>query len=270
METLLKPTLDDIVFMHRHQAYGAYDLRKSYPAILRKALIIGSVVFVALFLLPMLFRYLNPEPQLMMHEFNSELIFIPPVEKQPAPVVPPVEEPMVNTVKNLVPEVKIDEEVVEETPPPPIGAFDNAVSGLETAQGTTDEPAIEAPADNAPLNAEAEAVEIKPEETLSIGSVEIQPQFVGGMSELAAYLSKNLRYPRAATQAGVQGRVFVQFVVLTDGSIADVTVLKGIGFGCDEEAARVIKAMPKWKPGVQSGRAVRVRFNLPIAFLLQD
>ena len=82
-------------------------------------------------------------------------------------------------------------------------------------------------------------------------------------------MSKTLRYPRSAASAGVSGRVFVSFVVNTDGSLTDVAVLKGIGFGCDEEALRVVRQMPRWKPGKQSGRAVRVKYNLPISFALE-
>lgn len=84
-----------------------------------------------------------------------------------------------------------------------------------------------------------------------------------------SFLGKNLTYPRSAASAGVGGKVFVSFVVNTDGSLTDIQVLKGIGFGCDEEAVRVINKMPHWKPGKQSGRAVRVKYNLPITFTLE-
>ena len=97
-------------------------------------------------------------------------------------------------------------------------------------------------------------------------AVEEQPEFQGGMTELYRYLSKNTRYPGAASRAGVEGTVFLQFVVRTDGSITDVEVLKGIGFGCDEEAMRVVKAMPKWLPGKQTSIPVNVRYTLPINF----
>ena len=89
------------------------------------------------------------------------------------------------------------------------------------------------------------------------------------MGALNQYLGKNIRYPAAAQRANVSGRVFVSFVVNTDGSIQDVTVLKGLGFGTDEEAVRVVKGMPKWRPGKQSGRPVRVKYNLPINFQLE-
>ncbi|WP_461126859.1 TonB family protein [Spirosoma aerophilum] len=97
--------------------------------------------------------------------------------------------------------------------------------------------------------------------------VEKQPEFKGGMQRLGQFLASNLRYPADAQRARVQGRVFMTFVVNTDGSIDDVQVLKGIGFGADEEATRVIKAMSgQWTPGIQRGQPVRVKYNLPINF----
>jgi TonB family protein len=98
--------------------------------------------------------------------------------------------------------------------------------------------------------------------------VEKQPAYPGGDEARIAFLGQNIRYPEQAKKNGVQGKVFVTFVVETDGSISNVKVLRGIGGGCDEEAVRVIKMMPKWSPGLQEGKAVRVQFNLPIKFTL--
>lgn len=100
--------------------------------------------------------------------------------------------------------------------------------------------------------------------------VEEQPKFQGGMVKLGEYLSQNLKYPAAAQKANVQGRVFIRFVVTKSGEITDVKVLKGIGFGADEEAIRVVSNMPRWIPGKQSGRAVNTQYNLPINFQLEE
>ncbi len=99
--------------------------------------------------------------------------------------------------------------------------------------------------------------------------VEEQPEFPGGMSKLYVYLQKNVKYPPAARESGIQGRVYVNFVIEKDGAVSRVRVIRGIGGGCDEEAVRVVKNMPRWKPGVQRGKPVRVSFNLPIKFTLQ-
>jgi TonB family protein len=101
-------------------------------------------------------------------------------------------------------------------------------------------------------------------------SVEQPAEFPGGPRAFGAFLQRNLRYPAAAQRANVGGKVYVQFVVNTDGTIEDLEVLKSVGFGCDEEAMRIIKAVPRWTPGKQSGRIVRSRFTQPITFVLSE
>ena len=99
--------------------------------------------------------------------------------------------------------------------------------------------------------------------------VEVDPEFPGGMEALIKYLSENIKYPEQAKKDKIQGKVYISFVVEKDGSVADAKVLRGIGGGCDEEALRVVNAMPKWTPGKQRNTPVRVQFNLPVAFKLQ-
>ena len=99
--------------------------------------------------------------------------------------------------------------------------------------------------------------------------VEEMPSFPGGEQKLMKYVSDNVKYPQIARETGIQGRVFVNFVVEPDGSVSNVSVLRGIGGGCDEEAMRVVKNMPKWKPGKQRGKAVRMQYMLPINFTLK-
>ena len=97
----------------------------------------------------------------------------------------------------------------------------------------------------------------------------VMPEFPGGTKKLLSFLSKNIKYPEKAKKAGVQGRVFVSFVVEVDGSVSGVKLLRGIGSGCDEEAMRVVRSMPNWKPGMNDGNPVRVQYNLPIKYALQ-
>ena len=98
--------------------------------------------------------------------------------------------------------------------------------------------------------------------------VEDAPEFPGGIEAMHRFLRDNIRFPAIAREAGIQGTVFVTFVVEPNGSITNVRVLRGIGGGCDEEAVRVVSMMPNWTPGRQRGRAVRVQFNMPIRFTL--
>ncbi|MFH1000955.1 MAG: energy transducer TonB [Bacteroidota bacterium] len=99
--------------------------------------------------------------------------------------------------------------------------------------------------------------------------VEDMPMFPGGEAAMYKFIGKNIEYPRMAKESGISGRVFVTFVVERDGRVTDVQVLRGIGGGCDEEAVRVIQAMPKWTPGKQRGKPVRVQYRMPIKFTLQ-
>ena len=108
--------------------------------------------------------------------------------------------------------------------------------------------------------------ETQEEEVYSI--VETMPSFPGGQTALNAYIQENLKYPQSALEDGIQGRVYVNFVVEKDGSISNVKVNRGIGGGCDEEAVRVVKAMPRWVPGVQRDQTVRVSYMMPIVFKL--
>ena len=98
--------------------------------------------------------------------------------------------------------------------------------------------------------------------------VENPPSFPGGDAARMKYLKDNINYPEMARESGISGKVFVTFVVEPNGSVTNVSILRGIGGGCDEEAKRVIKAMPRWIPGKQRGKPVRVQFNMPIKFTL--
>ena len=123
------------------------------------------------------------------------------------------------------------------------------------------------------LNTEAvapivEEVEEEVEEEVVI-IPDVNPEFAGGEAKLYEYLSENIRYPDLARDGGITGKVFVQFVVEKDGSITNIQVKRDIGGGCGEEAKRVVRGMPKWKPGKVGGRTVRSQFILPINFVLK-
>ena len=107
-----------------------------------------------------------------------------------------------------------------------------------------------------------------PEELEVYQIVDEMPGFPEGEEKLMEFLTKNIEYPKEAREAGIQGRVFVGFVIEKDGSIGDVKVLRGIGHGCDEEAVRVVKSMPNWKPGKLYGEVVRVSYQIPVNFKL--
>ena len=98
--------------------------------------------------------------------------------------------------------------------------------------------------------------------------VEQMPEFPGGEEAMMQYIAEQVKYPAEAKKAGAYGRVFIGFIVEPDGSLSDYKVLRGIGYGCDEEALRVVKSMPKWQPGMHRGKAVRVQYLVPVNFKL--
>ena len=113
-----------------------------------------------------------------------------------------------------------------------------------------------------------DTIEKAAEDVEIYGMVEEMPGFRGGEQKLFEFIGNNVVYPQEAKEAGIEGKVFVEFYIEGDGTVCDAKVLRGLGYGCDEEALRVIGLMPKWYPGKQRGKAVRVRYTLPVTFKL--
>jgi len=170
----------------------------------------------------------------------------------------------------------IQEEMIEITqhekpPPPPAPPQQTTIIEIvEDDMEIDDEIEIDVEADDDTEMEEYIPVEEDEEEDEAtiFTVVESMPDFPGGDMARIKYLNENIKYPQMARESGIQGRVFVTFVVEKDGAVTDVKVMRGIGGGCDEEAIRVIKNMPKWKSGKQRGKPVRVQFNMPILFKL--
>jgi protein TonB len=172
----------------------------------------------------------------------------------------------------------VEEELVEitkqeEQKPQPV-EVPKQTTQLEIVQDDVEVEDIEinAEVDQTEVIEEYVAPEIEEEEVVEqeiFQIVEEMPSFPGGDQKMLEYIAKNIKYPQIARESGIQGRVFISFVVEPDGSVSNVKVLRGIGGGCDEEAMRVVKSMPKWKPGKQRGKPVRVSYNLPVNFRLQ-
>lgn len=168
--------------------------------------------------------------------------------------------------------IPITEQKVKPPPPPPVQQ-QVKINIVEDDVEVDDMIDIDVEADQttevqeyiAPVRDEEEEAE----EAQIFMVVESMPEFPGGEPALYRFLAENIKYPQMAKESGIQGRVFVTFVVEKDGSVTDVRVLRGIGGGCDEEAIRVVRNMPKWAPGKQRGKSVRVQYNLPVKFTLQ-
>lgn len=264
----MEKSLNDIVFENRNKSYGAYDLRKGYGQTVQRAVVMGVAFFLLLVMFPQLYAKLIPDPK---PDDIAYIVEATPVdiimEEQPVPPAREEPDPVQKTVKSVTPEVLPDNEVPIEELPPVVDDLQNAQPSTETVDGVDNLEVIAPPVENAVApKAEAAGVERRKEETFTF--VEQSPQYAGGNEAMAAFLRKNLKYPSQASRAGIQGKVFVQFTVGSDGKIENAAAVKGIGFGCDEEAVRVVKMMKDWMPGKQAGVPVRVRFTLPIAFQL--
>ncbi len=258
----------DIIFEGRNKAYGAYLLRRIYPSHVRKALIAGVLLFAFFMTLPYWLKYLNLGTENEKKE-NVEITLkdlkAPPPEEEikkppPPPPPPPKKEPPKPPQTQFTPPViKKDEEVKKE--PPKVEDIQTN-TGTETVKG--DDKGYVPQIDEPP-----QQPAVDPEEGKVFSFVEQSPSFPGGEAALMDFLRKNIKYPPIARENGVEGRVLISFVVDKNGNIKDITVKRGIGSGCDEEAIRVVKMMPDWKPGKQNGKSVNVMYNLPISFKLQ-
>ncbi|TAF32114.1 MAG: energy transducer TonB [Cytophagales bacterium] len=265
-----KLSIDEIVFEGRNKTYGAYDLRIIYPNHINRALIIAAILFVLALVGPMIYSKVMPdgdEDEMQV----VELVDLPPPpptdpETPPPPDLPPPP-PIVETIKFVPPEPKPDELVEEEEVPDQTELEDKQIS-TTTQEGDPNANPDEIIVDDGPRE-EQKVVEVQKEEEIFL-VVEQVAEYPGGQKGYKKFLNKNLKYPKAASDAGVEGKVFLQFTVEKSGNIGDVKVVKSLGYGCDEEAIRVVKMMPPWTPAKQAGNVVRSKFTLTITFALSE
>lgn len=253
----------DLVFKGRNQEYGAYEIRRLYPRNAFLGIVLSIVLFTLAVSAPLIIKLISdaiPEEKVVLVNNTTDLEEPPPVDKsQPATPPPPPPPPLKSTIKFTPPEIKPDAEVPDE-PPPTQDKLQDIDAGKTTVEGDPN-------ADVDLSGLEDGSGDVIGEEQVFL-AVEQQPEFPGGEAALIAYIAKNTKYPAIARENNIEGRVFISFVVEKDGNISDVKVVRGIGGGCDEEAKRVIKALPKFTPGKQNGRPVRVQFNVPVNFKL--
>ncbi len=268
------PSLDDIIFEGRNKAYGAYALRRLYGRHVLKALGLAGALLLLLVALPIIVQKLWPpvvEVAPIVPDGPTIEIMPPPTFVQP-PVAPPASQATISlrtTLDELPTKVVKDELAATKPEQPPVAppAIDGPVArgdiNLDGTGGLSAKPGLSKGGNDTSASSAAPAVS-KP-----FVHVEVMPEFMGGNAAMMQYLQRHLKYPTQALRAGVEGRVYIAFTVNPDGAISDVEVLKGLGYGTDEEASRVIRQMPNWKPGYQNHRAVPVRYNLPITFHYQ-
>lgn len=265
----------EMVFEGRNKEYGAYRLRKNAGKRNLYSLITIFIAALAIWGGISLVKFVESRTKSVAQTSVAEISALNQPKKkaevkqqqklkleQPEKVVERVK----SSVKFTAPVIKKDDEVKPEdelktqdelmNTKTAIGALD--VKGNDDANGEV-----------LKLKEAVAQPEPKPEVEKVFDVVEQMPSFPGGPSALMEWLSNNVKYPVVALENGVQGRVVVSFVVERDGSITDVKVVRGVDPSLDKEASRVVRAMPRWIPGKQNGSAVRVKYNVPVAFRLQ-
>jgi len=223
---------EDIVFENRNKVYGAYLIRNIYA----KHVVIASLITILLvsFILafPAIAAFFKSQKDTEEVELKSvkytDLAPPPPIDKNTPPPPKLDVPPPVKTIIKFLPPKVTDKEIVEEEKMPTIEEVKQNDTGAET----------------------------------------IEAEYPGGLEAMMKFLRKNMKYPAVARRMGVEGAVYVSFVIDREGNISDIQIVKGISAECDKEALRVVKLMPLWKPGKQNGKAVRSRFVLPIKFRL--
>lgn len=265
-ENIQYSNLDDIVFEQRNKGYGAYVLRKMYDKHINTAVAIAIALFLLFISLPAIIEFIKGKEVVTKAPAKkvkyTDLAQPPPMDKTvPPPPKIDIPPPVKTVIKYLPPQVT-EEEVPEEEEMPDIKEVKANETGNENVEG---EPQVEF---NVAPATEVITEEDVVEQVYTI--VEQMPDFPGGTDELMKFLAKKTKYPPLALRMGIEGSVYVQFVVTKEGSIDAVQVVKGISKECDEEAMRVIKSMPNWKPGKQNGRTVPVKYVLPIKFKIDN
>lgn len=261
----------DVVFSERNKSYGAYELRKHYNSNMLKALFITATFFTALISVTSSLIKQHHDPAAITKHEQETLINLtdlkPPPEVAPAKKLNKVQPPAQTAIQKAAPSqlMKVTPDDLVKVDPKPITA-QNSTTGVQDISGDQI-AALNVPAGGNGTSTEPD----KPDnEAKNVALLEKLPEFPGGMEAWSKFLSKNLRYPEQASNEGISGRVYMSFIVEKDGQITDIQVLKAAGYGFDEEAKRVLKLAPAWKPGIQNGKAVRVRYTIPLNFTISN
>lgn len=258
----------DVVFDQKNKTYGAYALRRQSGADTTKALLIAGTLFILFFLSPKIINLIKGNEVIDDPGNGTTFVDIAPPPAIDKKILPPVK---IEPPKSKVPTVKFTAPVVVANPsiddPVMLKDLVDANPGQKKIAGDEEhgDILITGPTGEGPPQAKI----VEDNNVYGVFTpLEVQPVFPGGMDKFYNYLSKSIRYPSAAQEIGLQGKVFVSFIIEKNGALSDIKVEKKLGSGTDEEAIRVLTASPRWIPGIQNGKPVRVRYNIPISFSL--
>lgn len=258
----------ELVFEKRNKSYGAYELRQHHADNTLKALAITLFSFASIAVTLNIISHLKPAPiierSVEVKLKDPRILLPPPPKKEVKPVSPAASKPLKATP--AAPTVVIPTHVTPNpvvADPPTITQISTSAIGSEPSKGT----GVAQNADPAPVTGAGTGTGTAPASPGQIYQfADVEPQPMGGLTGWAKFLHNNLRYPDTDTQ----GRVILSFVVELDGSVTDIKVVRSVSPEIDQEAIRVLKMAPKWTPGKQAGQPVRVQFNMPFNFQLNN
>jgi len=258
----------DNVFEGRNKSYGAYELRTNSGKRTLRALLIGGLIFVFLVFIPVISKFISENMTSEEQVLDEKVV----MANLTAPVEPPKEiivEPIVQKqtqsnvdIQKYVPPVVVDKEVVKEEV---AVVTELKKTGSETVKAKEGGEVV-LDGTESEVKVDAEIVEEDP--TKIYTAVQVMPEPPGGMAAFQQFIKTKYRTPEVDND--VSGQVIVNFVVEKDGSLTDIKVLRDLGYGTGKEAVRLLKTAPKWKPGIQNGKSVRVSYSLPIRLVIKS
>lgn len=255
------------VFEGRNKSYGAYELRTNSGKRTLKALAIGAVIFLFLVCIPIISRFISENMAKKEEVLDEQVVLVnvqEPVKKEEIIIEPVVQKQTQSNVdiQKYVPPVVVDKQVVKEE----VAVVEELKkTGSETVKAKEGGEVV-LDGTQSEIKVDAEVIEEDPNKIYT--SVQVLPEFPGGIAGFYAYVKKNYRVPEVDDD--VSGNVFVNFVVEKDGSLTDIKVSRDLGYGTGKEAIRMLKSAPKWKPGIQNGKPVRVSYSLPIKLVIKS
>jgi protein TonB len=264
---LCRPEWLELVFNDRNKEYGAYDLRKHYSENLLKAM---GIAFFSIALLFVGFGIFKPKPAEFVRIVQFDPAIKPMIDVHPKKVVQPKQEtlkPPAQLATTRYTPITVVRDEVATNPPKTADLAKTAITtptvkGPETTGNSPIQTSGQGGIDPAPA--------VNSNEPVSTAGLEVMPEPFGGATAWSKFLQKNIHYPNQASEVGAQGKVWLSFIIEKDGHLSNIVVEHGIGHGLDEEALRVLKLAPAWKPGIQNGQAVRVKYTIPINFQISD
>jgi periplasmic protein TonB len=258
MKTVVE-SFDDIVFETRNKEYGAYVLRKKYPKWGTTAMIISIVIVFLAVGIPLIASYIQQknyqkylEQTTVMEMENLEEVKREDLTPPPPPPPPPAVKEMTFTAPKIVDE--LTEPDVE------LGTTDDLAQAANAGE-------VDTAANVVQVIVEEKAPVV--EQVFESFAIQEKPMFPGGDAELVRYVAENTKYPVIAQENGIEGTVYIRFVVTKTGDVGQASVMRAVDPLLEEEALRVVKSLPKWTPGKNNGNPVNVWFIIPVKFKLQ-